>query len=317
MEVAARANRIDDGLRRRAPPAYLAIMTAPIKEVLDLLNLEKIEENIFRGTSPKDRLQRVFGGQVLGQALMAANRTVEERLCHSLHAYFLRAGDPKVPILYEVDRSRDGASFTSRRVVAIQHGRPIFTLEASFQKDEPGYEHAFARPDVPEPETLQSDTELRAAIADQVPPELAAWARRARPIETRPIDPRPYLNPDPRPPREMAWIRTSGPLPDDPALHRSVAAFASDMSIIGTALIPHGVGWYDNKVQLASLDHAMWFHRPFRIDDWLLFVQDAPSAYGARGFNRGLLFARDGALVASVAQEGLMRPVIPRDRPML
>jgi acyl-CoA thioesterase-2 len=284
-------------------------MTAPIKEVLDLLNLEKIEENIFRGISPKDRVQRVFGGQVLGQALMAANRTVEDRLCHSLHAYFLRAGDPKVPILYEVDRSRDGASFTSRRVVAIQHGRPIFTLEASFQKDEPGYEHAFERPDVPDPESLKGDDELRAAIADEVPEEFRTWALKPRAIETRPVNPRPYFKPDARPPQEMAWIRTSGPLPDDPALHRSVAAFASDMSIIGTALLPHGIGWYDERVQLASLDHAMWFHRPFRIDDWLLFVQDSPSSFGARGFNRGLLFARDGALVASVAQEGLMRPV--------
>lgn len=288
-------------------------MTAPIAEVLDLLNLEKIEENIFRGVSPKDRLQRVFGGQVLGQALMAANRTVEDRLCHSLHAYFLRAGDPKVPILYEVDRSRDGASFTSRRVVAIQHGRPIFTLEASFQKDEPGYEHAFERPEVPEPESLKGDDELRAAIADEVPEEFRAWALKPRPIETRSVDPRPYFKPGKRPPQEMAWIRTAGALPDDPALHRSVAAFASDMSIIGTALLPHGIGWYDERVQLASLDHAMWFHRPFRIDDWLLFVQDSPSSYGARGFNRGLLFARDGALVASVAQEGLMRPVRSRD----
>jgi acyl-CoA thioesterase II len=287
-------------------------MTAPIQEVLDLLNLEKIEENIFRGISPKDRIQRVFGGQVLGQALMAANRTVEGRLCHSLHAYFLRAGDPKVPILYEVDRSRDGASFTSRRVVAIQHGRPIFTLEASFQKDEPGYEHAFERPDVPAPEDLPSDTELRATITARVPPDLTALAFRPRPIETRPIDPRPYFNPDKRPPHEMAWIRASGPLPDDPALHRCVAAFASDMSIIGTAMLPHGIGWYDDTVQLASLDHAMWFHRPFRIDEWLLFVQDSPSASGARGFNRGLLFARGGALVASVTQEGLMRPTRPK-----
>lgn len=288
-------------------------MTAPIQEVLDLLNLEKIEENIFRGVSPKDRVQRVFGGQVLGQALMAANRTVEDRLCHSLHGYFLRAGDPKVPILYEVDRSRDGASFTSRRVVAIQHGRPIFTLEASFQRDEPGYDHAFERPDVPEPESLQSDTELRAAIADRVPPDLCAWVFRPRPIETRPINPRPYFKPDRRPPREMAWIRAAGPVPDDPALHRSVAAFASDLSIIGTAMLPHGIGWYDEIVQLASLDHAMWFHRPFRIDEWLLFVQDSPSAAGGRGFNRGLLFTREGALVASVAQEGLMRPVRSKD----
>lgn len=285
-------------------------MAAPIQEVLDLLNLEKIEENIFRGISPKDRVQRVFGGQVLGQALMAASRTVEDRLCHSLHAYFLRAGDPKVPILYEVDRSRDGASFTSRRVVAIQHGRPIFTLAASFQADEPGFDHAFERPQVPEPETLVSDTELRAAIPqDRVPPELCAWVFRPRPIETRPVDPRPYFEPDKRPPQEMFWIRASGTLPDDPALHRCIAAFASDMSIIGTAMLPHGIGWYDNIVQIASLDHAMWFHRPFRADEWLLLVQDAPSASGARGFNRGLIYNRAGALVASVTQEGLMRPM--------
>jgi acyl-CoA thioesterase-2 len=288
-------------------------MTAPIQDLLDLLNLEKIEENIFRGVSPKDRVQRVFGGQVLGQALMAAGHTVEGRQCHSLHAYFLRAGDPKVPILYEVDRSRDGASFTSRRVVAIQHGRPIFTLEASYQRDEPGYAHAFERPDVPEPESLQSDAELRAEILDRVPPDLRAWATRPRAIETRPVNPRPYFTPDKRPPLEMAWIRAAGRLPDDPALHRSVAAFASDMSIIGTALLPHGIGWYDDVVQLASLDHAMWFHRPFRIDEWLLFVQDSPSSFGARGFNRGLLFTREGALVASVAQEGLMRPVRSKD----
>jgi acyl-CoA thioesterase-2 len=288
-------------------------MTGTIQEVLDLLNLEKIEENIFRGISPKDRVQRVFGGQVLGQALMAASRTVEGRLCHSLHAYFLRAGDPKVPILYEVDRSRDGASFTSRRVVAIQHGRPIFTLEASFQRDEPGYEHAFSRPEAPDPESLKSDSELRAAIPpEKLPPDLCAWVFRPRPIETRPVDPRPYFAPDKRPPQEMAWIRSAGAVPDDPALHRCVAAFASDLSMIGTALMPHGIGWYDDTVQLASLDHAMWFHRPFRIDEWLLFVQDAPSAAGARGFNRGLLYTREGALVASVAQEGLIRPVTPR-----
>ena len=170
-----------------------------------------------------------------------------------------------------------------------------------------------AAPEAPPPEALNSDTELRAAIADKGPPDLCAWGFRPRPIETRPIDPRPYLKPEKRPPQEMAWIRAAGPLPDDPALHRSVAAFASDLSIIGTALLPHGIGWYDEIVQLASLDHAMWFHRPFRIDEWLLFVQDSPSASGARGFNRGLLFARDGTLVASVAQEGLMRPVRRKD----
>lgn len=284
-------------------------MIAPIQEVLDLLNLEKIEENIFRGVSPKDRVQRVFGGQVLGQALMAASRTVEARLCHSLHAYFLRPGDPKVPILYEVDRSRDGGSFTSRRVVAIQHGRPIFTLEASFQREELGLEHAFAAPDVPPPETLESDNDLRAKIPkDRIPPELCAWVFRPRPIETRQIDPRPYFEPAPRPPQETLWIKTSGSMPDDPALHRAMLAFASDLSMLGTALCPHGIGWYDDKVQLASLDHAMWFHRPFRADEWLLLVQDSPSASGARGFNRGTLYSREGALVASVAQEGLIRP---------
>jgi acyl-CoA thioesterase-2 len=283
-------------------------MTAPIQEVLDLLDLEKIEENIFRGISPKDRVQRVFGGQVLGQALVAAARTVEGRLCHSLHGYFLRAGDPKVPILYEVDRSRDGASFTSRRVVAIQHGRPIFTLEASFQRDEQGYEHAFEMPQAPEPETLQSDAVARAKVAERLPEDMRAWALRPRPIETRPVDPRDYLEPAKRPPHEMLWIRAEGKLPDDPALHQCVLAFASDMSIIGTGMLPHGLGWFDNKVQMASLDHAMWFHRPFRADEWLLYVQDSPSASGARSFNRGMIFTRDGKLAASVTQEGLMRP---------
>jgi len=284
-------------------------MIAPIQEVLDLLALEKIEENIFRGLSPKDRVQRVFGGQVLGQALMAASHTVEGRLCHSLHGYFLRAGDPKVPILYEVDRSRDGGSFTSRRVVAIQHGRPIFTLEASFQREEPGLEHAFEAPEVPMPEELECDNDLRARIPpDRVPPELCAWVFRPRPFETRPIDPRPYFEPAPRPPHESFWVRTAGSMPDDPALHRAMLAFASDLSMLGTSLAPHGIGWYDDKVQMASLDHAMWFHRPFRADAWLLLVQDSPSASGGRGFNRGTLFSRDGALVASVVQEGLIRP---------
>jgi len=283
-------------------------MFAPIQEVLGLLELEKIEENIFRGRSPKDRMQRVFGGQVLGQALVAAGRTVEDRLCHSLHAYFLRAGDPKVPILYEVDRSRDGTSFTSRRVVAIQHGRPIFTLEASFQREEPGYEHAFEMPDAPDPETAQADAALRAAVADRLPQELRDWALRPRPFETRPVDPRAYFSPAKRPPHEMAWVRAVSAVPDDPKLQQCLLAFASDMSLIGAGMLPHGIGWFDDKVQLASLDHAMWFHRPFRVDEWMLYVQDSPSASGARSFNRGLIFARDGRLAASVAQEGLMRP---------
>ena len=285
-------------------------MTAlsPIKEVLDLLDLEPIEENIFRGHSPHDRMRRVFGGQVLGQALVAAARTVEGRICHSLHAYFLRPGDPKIPILYEVDRARDGRSFTSRRVVAIQHGQQIFNLAASFQLPEEGYEHQFEMPKVPEPETLKSEAELRAKIAPNLPEDLRAWFERPRPIELRPVEPRNYLSPEKRPPHEMLWMRASGPLPDDLALHQCMLAFASDMSLLGTGMLPHGIGWLDNKVQLASLDHAMWFHRPFRMDGWLLYVQDSPSASGARSFNRGLLYARDGKLVASVAQEGLMRP---------
>jgi len=285
-------------------------MTAPtpIQEVLALLDLDKIEENIFRGASPDDRVQRVFGGQVLGQALVAAARTVEGRVCHSLHAYFLRAGDPKVPILYEVDRSRDGTSFTSRRVVAIQHGRPIFTLEASFQLLEPGYEHQFDMPDVPQPESLPSEEELRAKILDRLSEEARAWVSRPRPFETRPVDPREYFTPAKRPPHEMLWIRATGAVPGDLALHQCLLAYASDMSLLDTGLLPHGIGWFDKKVQMASLDHAMWFHRPFRVDDWLLYVQDSPSASGARSFNRGLLYGRDGKLVASVAQEGLMRP---------
>ncbi|MDE2183438.1 MAG: acyl-CoA thioesterase II [Alphaproteobacteria bacterium] len=279
-----------------------------VEEVLELLDLEAIEVNIFRGKSPEHRMQRVFGGQVLGQALVAAGRTVEGRLCHSFHAYFLRAGDPRVPILYEVDRSRDGTSFTSRRVQAIQHGRPIFTLEASFQVDEAGYDHSFEMPRAPAPESLQDEAVLRAAAAANLPDEWKVWATRPRPIETRPVDPRSYFGPDKRPPHEMLWIRAAARLPDSPALHQCLLAYASDMSLLDTGLLPHGIGWFDNKVQMASLDHAMWFHRPFRVDEWLLYVQDSPSASGARSFNRGTIFTRDGRLVASVTQEGLMRP---------
>lgn len=283
-------------------------MTAAIEEVLGLLDLERIEENIFRGSSPADRILRVFGGQVLGQALVAAGRTVKDRLCHSLHAYFLRAGDPKVPILYEVDRSRDGASFTSRRVVAIQHSRPIFTLEASFQRDEAGYEHSFTMPEAPDPETLEGDAALRARIADRLPPDLRAWALRPRSFEMRPVDPRPHFAPEKRPPHEVLWMRAVGPVPGDPALQQCLLAYASDMSLLNTGLLPHGIGWFDNKVQMASLDHAMWFHRPFRVDEWMLCVQDSPSTSGARSLNRGMIFTRDGKLAASVVQEGLMRP---------
>ena len=279
---------------------------SPIEEVLDLLDLEKIEENIFRGQSPEDRMQRVFGGQVLGQALVAASRTVEGRVCHSFHAYFLRAGDPKVPILYEVDRSRDGASFTSRRVVAIQHGKQIFTLAASFQAAEKGLEHQFDMPRVPGPESLEDEHEARKKWMENMPEDAKAWMSRPRPIEMRPVILDNWMNRTPREPFDNVWIRATGPVPDDVIVQQSVLAYASDMSLLDTALLPHGRSW-NSPIQMASLDHAMWFHHPFKMDDWLLYAQDSPSSSGARGFNRGSLYTRDGKLVASVVQEGLMR----------
>ncbi|MBS0274078.1 MAG: acyl-CoA thioesterase II [Proteobacteria bacterium] len=279
----------------------------PVKELLALLDLEKIEENIFRGVSPKDRSQRVFGGQVLGQALVAAGRTVEDRIAHSLHAYFLVAGDPKVPILYEVDRSRDGSSFSSRRVVAIQHGRQIFHMSVSLQKPETGLEHQIEMPKVPPPEELPSEDDFRARIVDTIPEQYRDHFLRKRPIELRPVDRADIFAPQKRPPHQSVWVRATGALPADIALQQCVLAYASDMTLLDTSLLPHGIGWFDNRVQMASIDHAMWFHRPFRADQWLLYVQDSPSASGARGFNRGLIFSQDGKLVASVAQEGLMR----------
>ncbi|HEX3756044.1 MAG TPA: acyl-CoA thioesterase II [Rhizomicrobium sp.] len=283
-------------------------MDKPTQEVLALLDLEKIEENIFRGLSPAGPPQRVFGGQVLGQALVAATRTVDpSRPCHSFHAYFLRAGDPRIPILYQVDRSRDGISFTARRVVAIQHGMQIFTMAASFQKVETGFEHQSAMPDVPPPEALEDEQEMLLKAGD-LPAAMREWIARPRPFETRPVVGRGWA--DHRPARaavDDVWLRAKGPLPDDPSLHRALMAFASDMSLLDTSLLPHGKSIFSN-IQVASLDHAMWFHRPFRADEWLLYAQDSPSASGARSFNRGALYQRDGTLVASVAQEGLIRP---------
>jgi len=285
----------------------------PIEEVLDLLDLEKIEENIFRGVSPKDRMQRVFGGQVLGQALVAALRTVEGRVCHSFHAYFLRAGDPKVPILYEVDRSRDGSSFTARRVVAIQHGQQIFNMAASFQVPETGYEHQFDMPKVPSPESLEDENALRLREIDKMPPEAREWALRPRPIEMRPVEWRGFSNRGKHAPYDNIWIKATGPVPDDVGTQQAVLAYASDMSLLDTALLPHGVDWH-SSIQMASLDHAMWFHHPFHVDEWLLYAQDSPSASGARGFNRGAFYTRDGKLVATAVQEGLMRPRPPREK---
>lgn len=280
---------------------------SPVEQLVALLDLEPIEVNIFRGVSPKDRSQRVFGGQVLGQALVAAARTVESRICHSLHAYFLIPGDPKVPILYEVDRSRDGASFSSRRVVAIQHGRQIFHMSASFQVAEPGLEHQIDAPQVPAPEALPSEDDFRRRVASEVPERLREHFLRKRPIELRPVDRDDIFRPAPKPPYQAVWVRATGALPADVALHQCILAYASDMTLLDTSLLPHGIGWFDERLQIASLDHAMWFHRPFRADEWLLYVQDSPSASGARGFNRGLVYGVDGQIVASVAQEGLIR----------
>jgi acyl-CoA thioesterase-2 len=275
-------------------------------DVLALLDLEKVEDDVFRGQSPQGRIQRVFGGQVLGQALVAATRTVEaSRICHSLHAYFLRPGDPLVPILYEVDRSRDGRSFSVRRVVAIQRGKQIFVLAASFQTPEQGYEHQFPMPDVPPPEDLEDEIEARRKNPELMPELLREWLTRARPFETRPVIIDPPGDRPPRPPYDNVWFRAAGPVPGPFTL--ALLAFASDASLLSTSLLPHGKSIFSN-LQVASLDHAMWFHRPFRFDDWLLYAQDSPSASGARGFNRGAIYARDGTLLASVAQEGLIRP---------
>lgn len=282
-------------------------MSDAVEDLLTLLDLEQIEVNLFRGHSPDSDWQRVFGGQVIGQALMAAYRTVDERICHSLHAYFIRPGDPKVPILYEVDRSRDGKSFTTRRVVAIQHGRQIFNLAASFQRIEEGFEHQDVMPDVPAPEDLPTERERRTAIIDKLPEQVQAHFTRPRPIEIRAVDPQDFIDPEPMASVQSVWFRTANKMPDDVALNQCVLAYASDMTLLDTCIRPHGVSWISGKLQSASLDHAMWFHHPFQTDDWLLYAQDSPSASGARGFNRGSIFARDGRLVASVAQEGLIR----------
>jgi len=282
-------------------------VSTQLDALLALLDLEAIEVNLFRGHSPADRWQRVFGGQVIGQALMAANRTVEDRFCHSLHAYFLRPGDPNVPIVYQVDRARDGRSFTSRRVVAIQHGKQIFNLAASFQKIETGLDHQFEMPEVAGPDGLASDAEIREAIVGDLPENFRAFFSRSRPIELRPVEPLDLLDPPAAEPARNVWFRVPGTLPDDIAVQQSVLAYMSDMTLLDTSTNPHAINFLNPKMQAASLDHAMWFHRPFRADQWLLYSQDSPSASGARGFSRGSIFDTTGRLVASVAQEGLIR----------
>ena len=291
----------------KAPPKA-ATRKSAIGGLLSILNLEPLEVNLFRGLSPQVGWQRVFGGQVLAQALTAAVRTVPaERTAHSLHAYFLLPGDPKAPIVYEVERIRDGGSFTTRRVKGIQHGRAMFAMSLSFQKAEPGFDHQSTMPDVPAPESLPTERELARKFVEVLPAAMRSYWERDRPIEMRPVDTARYFERAERTAAQHIWMRASGRLPDDPALHQCVLAYASDFTLLDTALVAHGKLMFDPDIQLASLDHALWFHRPFRADEWLLYTQDSPSASGARGFCRGSIYRRDGVLVASVTQEGLMR----------
>lgn len=282
-------------------------MSIAVSNLLSILDLEPLEENLFRGQSPKSGWQRVFGGQVIGQALVAASRTVEGRNPHSLHGYFMLPGDPKVPIIYEVDRIRDGRSFTTRRVVAIQHGQAIFSMSASYQVDEPGFSHQAPMPDVPGPDDLPTEEEVKDDLLPLMPEPMRTYYQRERPIEMRPVEIGRYMSREPMAPNFHVWIRTTGRLPDIPAIHQCVLAYATDMTLLDTSLMPHGRTVFEPVIQAASLDHALWFHRPFRADEWLLYAQDTPSASGARGFSRGLIFKQDGTLVASVAQEGLIR----------
>ena len=282
-------------------------MSDAIKTLLSILDLERLEVNLFRGVSPQVGWQRVFGGQVIGQALVAAYRTVDGRTANSLHGYFLREGDPSVPILYNVDRIRDGGSFTTRRVVAIQHGQAIFSMAASFHRQEEGLTHQMTMPEVPPPESLPSEAELKDLLLERVPPQIRAYWERERPIEIRPVDLSRYLSPEKRAPSQQVWIRATGSIGDDLALNQCVLAYASDFTLLDTALIAHGRFVFDPTLMVASLDHAIWFHRSFRADDWLLYAQDSPSSGAGRAFCRGMLFTRAGELVASTAQEGLVR----------
>jgi acyl-CoA thioesterase-2 len=282
-------------------------MSSAVEELLQILDLEQLEINLFRGRSPQSGWQRVFGGQVIGQALVAACRTVEGRPPHSMHAYFLLGGDPAVPIIYNVERTRDGKSFTTRRVVAVQHGRPIFTITVSFHADEPGFEHQAKMPKVPMPEELPSEAEVRTRLLPMMPDPVRRYYERERPIELRPVEYERYMGKKLEDARFHLWIRTTGRLPDDPAIHQCVLAYASDMTLLDSALLPHGRTVFEQDIMAASLDHALWLHRPFRADDWLLYAQDSPNLHGGRGLARGLIFTRDGTLVASVAQEGLVR----------
>jgi acyl-CoA thioesterase-2 len=280
-----------------------------VAQLTTLLDVEEIDTDLYRGPRLPGGVGRVFGGQVIAQALQAAQRSVEggDKTAHSLHAYFMRPGDENHPIIFRVVRDFEGRSFANRRVIAMQKGQPILNMTASFQRAAEGLHHQDGMPDVPDPDSLQSERELREQIRDQVPEKFRRFFLRARPIEIRPVNPRNWFAPDKIAPAQHSWFRVVAPLPDDLALHRAMLAYASDMTLLGTCLLPHGVSWMTGDVQTASLDHEIWLHEPFRFDEWLLYTTDSPWAGHSRGFNRGKIYARDGRLVASVAQEGLIR----------
>jgi acyl-CoA thioesterase-2 len=279
-----------------------------LEELLRLLKLEKIEENIFRGQSQDLGFGSVFGGQVLGQALSAAYQTIQsDRKAHSLHAYFLRMGDANKPIIYNVDCIRDGKSFTTRRVVAIQKGRAIFNMSASFQVDEPGFDHQDKAPDIPGPDGIESELELAMAVADKIPKSIRDKILCKKPIEFRPVNPIDPFSPEIREPVGYTWFKAIDKMPDDFRVHQYMLAYASDFGFVATSLYPHGHSYWERDMQVASLDHALWFHRDFRMDEWLLYVMHSPNAYKAKGLNNGKIFTKEGKLIASVSQEGLIR----------
>jgi acyl-CoA thioesterase-2 len=282
-------------------PAQLAA------DLVDLLEVEQLDTDLYRGKRQPGGVGRVFGGQVIAQALQSAQRSTEYKPAHSLHAYFMRPGNEDFPIIYRVVRDFDGRSFATRRVIATQQGQPILNMAASFQTPEEGLSHQHAMPEVTAPEELKSEFELRQQFIDKVAPQHRAWMTRPRPIEIRPVTARNWFQPEKREPIQQSWFRVCAPIGDDPAMHRAILSYASDMALLGTSMLPHGIHWMTHKLQSASLDHAVWLHEDFRADDWLLYATDSPWTGHARGFNRGKIFSRDGRLVASVAQEGLMR----------
>jgi len=285
----------------------MAYSNNTIEELLELLELEPLEVNLFRGESRDIGTSRVFGGQVLAQSIIAASRTVDEGDIHSLHAYFLRAGDAEAPIVYNVDRNRDGRSFKSRRVVAIQHGRPIFTLAASFQLQQEGLDHQFEMPEVPMPEELSSESNVPEDSLARVPQLMRRWFTRTGPFDFRPVMKTDVFNPHPQPPFSNIWFRLTEKIDVPDQMHRALMAYASDFHLVGTATLPHGISFIQDDLLMASLDHGMWFHRPARVDDWLLYSCDSPSSSGGRGLARGLIYDRNGRLVASTIQEGMIR----------